>query len=274
MSREILNFFAQYIEKETGIFYQDGNLYQLQTRMDEIVKQEKFAGLDELYKCFKNTPPPSLRQKLLDHATNNETLFFRDPSFFISLSDYIEQIIAPRNPGEIKIWSAASSTGQEAVSVAIVLEELSRKISLPPYTILATDISERALSKARAGIYTDFEVHRGLSPVRRDLYFTNQDNSWKLKSHILSKISYRYNNLTRPTVRGPFHVILCRNVLIYQKVECKRNIVLGLLDQLDPEGALMLGVGETLLGVMDEISPTMIGNVPFYKNKNLKNKVA
>jgi chemotaxis protein methyltransferase CheR len=274
MSREILQFFAQYIERETGIVYQDSNLYQLQSRLDEIIKLEKIPGLDDLYRQFQTAPNPFLRQKLLDIATNNETLFFRDPSFFTALSDFIQKEVLPSNPSEIRIWSAASSTGQEAVSVAITLDELSRRKPIPPVSIIATDISERALARARAGLYTEFEVQRGLSPERRDQYFTKTDQGWQLKSHILSKINYRYNNLTRSTVRGPFHLILCRNVLIYQKVDCKKNVVLSLLNQLEPKGALMLGVGESLLGIMEEITPKMQGNVPFYSLQRKEMKVA
>lgn len=275
MSHEILKFFSQFIERETGIVYQDSNLYQLQSRLEEIVKLEKLESLNDLHRIFLGTVNPFLRQKLLDIATNNETLFFRDPSFFAAISDFIVKDILPAAPSEIKIWSAASSTGQEAISIAITLEELAKKRALPPFSILGTDISEKALSKAKSGFYSDFEVQRGLSEERKNQYFSKTDLGWQLKPQIQSKISFRYNNLTRSTVKGPFHIILCRNVLIYQKVECKKGVVQNLLSQLDPHGGLMLGVGESLLGIMDDVSPLMMGNVPFYTmTKNRMTKIA
>lgn len=268
MSREILKFFSQYIERETGIVYQENNLYQLQSRLEEIVKMEKLSGLEELHRIFLGTVNPFLRQKLMDISTNNETLFFRDPTFFQAISEYIIKDVLPKAPGEIKIWSAASSTGQEAISIAITLEELAKKRALPPFSILGTDISEKALAKAKSGFYTDFEVQRGLSEERKLQHFSKTDLGWQLKPQIQNKISFRYNNLTRSTVKGPFHIILCRNVLIYQKVECKKGVVQNLLGQLDASGGLMLGVGESLLGIMDDASPIMMGNVPFYKIAN------
>ncbi len=270
MSHEILKFFSQFIERETGIVYQESNLYQLQSRLEEIVKLEKLEGLNELHRIFLGTVNPFLRQKLLDISTNNETLFFRDPSFFAAISDFIIKDVLPSAPSEIKIWSAASSTGQEAISIAITLEELAKKRALPPFSILGTDISEKALAKAKSGFYTEFEVQRGLSDERKNQYFSKSELGWQLKPQIQSKISFRYNNLTRSTVKGPFHIILCRNVLIYQKVECKKGVVQNLLSQLDMHGGLMLGVGESLLGILDDVSPQMMGNVPFYKIKNNK----
>jgi chemotaxis protein methyltransferase CheR len=270
MSHDILKYFSQYIERETGIVYQDSNFYQLQSRLDDIIKVEKISGIEELYRLFQGAVNPFLRQKLLDIATNNETLFFRDPSFFNAISDFVVTNILPYAPSEIKIWSAASSTGQEAISIAIILEELARKVALPPVSILATDISEKALAKAKSGFYTDFEVQRGLSEERKIQHFTKTEYGWQLKPAIHNKITFRYNNLTRSTVRGPFHIILCRNVLIYQKVECKKGVVQNLLCQLDTHGGLMLGVGESLLGILDDISPQMMGNVPFYKLANTK----
>jgi chemotaxis protein methyltransferase CheR len=270
MSHEILKFFSQFIERETGIVYQESNLYQLQSRLEQIVKLEKLEGLNDLHRIFVGTVNPFLRQKLLDISTNNETLFFRDPSFFAAISDFIIKDVLHTAPSEIKIWSAASSTGQEAISIAITLDELAKKRALPPFSILGTDISEKALAKAKSGFYTEFEVQRGLSDERKNQYFSKSELGWQLKPQIQSKISFRYNNLTRSTVKGPFHIILCRNVLIYQKVECKKGVVQNLLSQLDMHGGLMLGVGESLLGILDDASPQIMGNVPFYKIKSNK----
>jgi chemotaxis protein methyltransferase CheR len=269
MSHSSIDFFSKYIERETGIVFQDNNLYQLETRLEEIVKFEKIASIQEYALKFQNmTASNAEKQRLLDHATNNETLFFRDPSFFKAIAEFIKAEILPAKPADIKIWSAAASTGQEALSVAIVLHELSQKMGLPPFSIVATDISEKAINKAKSGVYSDFEVMRGLSEERKMKYFTKQSDGWHVNQNIHSKIKFGINNLIRPQVNSTFDLILCRNVLIYQKVEMKKIAVEGLYRQLEPNGAILLGVGETMLGIRDQVHTTMFGNVFFYrKNK-------
>lgn len=128
MSLNAMEFFAQMIERETGIVFQDINMYQLKTRLEEIVKFEKLSSIEEYALKFQGLVVSSaMKQRLLDHATNNETLFFRDPGFFSALEEFLVKEIFPTSPAEIKIWSAAASTGQEALSIAMTLDELSQK---------------------------------------------------------------------------------------------------------------------------------------------------
>ena len=269
MSHNSIEFFAKYIEKETGIVFQDINLYQLKTRLEEIVEREKAGSVDQLCAKFQMSLVDSgLKQRLLDHSTNNETLFFRDPAFFSGIENFIIKEVLPHHPKEIKIWSAAASTGQEALSVAMVLDELSKKIFLPPVSIMATDLSRRAINRAKSGIYNDFEVRRGLSDERRNNYFTKESDGWHVKPSIHQKIKFDYNNLIQSTVNESFHLILCRNVLIYQKVEMKKMVIESLYRQLDNNGGILLGVGETLLGIRENVESSMIGNVIFYKKTN------
>lgn len=270
MSHSSIAFFAQMIERETGIVFQDINMYQLKTRLEEIVKFESLTSIDELAAKFQGLVVSSaMKQRLLDHATNNETLFFRDPGFFAALEEFIVKEILPASPAEIKIWSAAASTGQEALSIAMTLDELSQKRYMPPFSITATDISEKAIAKAKAGIYSDFEVMRGLSDERKHKYFTKHTNGWQVKQSLHSKIKFGYNNLIRPQVTDTFHVIFCRNVLIYQRVEMKKNVVDNLYHLLDPKGGILLGVGETMLGIREQVETSLVGNVIFYrKNKS------
>lgn len=271
MSHSSIDFFSKYIERETGIVFQDINLYQLKTRLEEIVKFEKLGSIEEYALKFQNmTASSAQRQRLLDHATNNETLFFRDPTFFTAIEDFIRNEVLPSRPAEIKIWSAAASTGQEALSIAMIMDELSHKVNLPPFSITATDISEKAIAKARSGLYSDFEVMRGLSDERKQKYFTKKPDGWHVKQNIHSRIKFGYNNLIRPQVTETFHLILCRNVLIYQKVEMKKVAVEGLYRQLEPNGVILLGVGETMLGIREQVETSMYGNVIFYR----KNKLA
>lgn len=267
MPLNALEFFSKYIEKETGIVFQDSNLYQLKSRLEEVSKGENLQSIEELAMLFLSSQGPDkcLRDRLLDHSTNNETLFFRDPGFFKAIENFIVSEILPLAPKEIRIWSAASSTGQEALSVAMTLDDLHRRLCLPPVKILGTDISHRALRKARSGHYTDFEVRRGLSDDFRDRYFLREGDGWRIRPTIMGKISYDYNNLIRSSVKESFHIILCRNVLIYQTLDMKKNVVQRLFQQIEPGGGLLLGVGETLLGVQEKVTTTMVGNVIFYR---------
>ncbi len=268
MQPNAIEFFAHYIEKETGIVFSSNNLYQLKSRLDDIVKSENLTSMDDLANRFLSGPNALLKQRLLDHATNNETLFFRDPNFFRAIENFILTEVLLDAPREIKIWSAASSTGQEALSVAMSLDALSNRVSLPPFRIVATDISRKALTRAKVGIYSDFELTRGLDSERRDRYFRKHADGWQVRSDILSKVQYSYNNLIHSSVTETFHLILCRNVLIYQNMETKKNVVGRLFRQLEPNGGLLLGVGETLLGVRDRVTTSMIGNVIFYRNNS------
>lgn len=267
MSPDPVEYFARYIEKETGILFQGTNLYQLVTRLEELVKQENLGSVEELARKFFTAGGPSsqLRERLLDRSTNNETLFFRDPAFFKAIENFILTEILLNDPKEIRIWSAASSTGQEALSVAMTLEELSARIPLPPFRIVATDISHRALAKAQSGVYSDFEVRRGLDVAKKERFFGPHPEGWQVRPSLQAKISYSFNNLIRSSVTEKFHLILCRNVLIYQSVEQKKLVVNQLFEQLEADGGLLLGVGETLLGVREKIQPTMVGSVIFYR---------
>lgn len=274
MSLKALEFFSKYIEQETGIVFHDSNLYQLQSRLEEIAKLESKANLDELLLTFQKGPDARTKQRLLDHATNNETLFFRDPAFFDAIVEFVTKSILPLNPPEIKIWSAASSTGQEALSTAITLDELSQRVKMPNFKILGTDICQRALDKANSGLYTDFEMMRGLTEERKKKYFTQGPRGWQANAKLMSHVSFRYNNLLSSSVSDSFHLILCRNVLIYMKVETKRQCVESLLSRLDPNGGLILGVGETLMGVTDKVKTTLQNKVIIYRKIGYQDKLA
>lgn len=261
-----IDFFASFIERETGIVYSGNNIYQLQMRLEEICRSENIINVGELSRMFQHNEASSfLKQKLLDVATNNETLFFRDPRYFSSLQKYVLETLMKNNPTQIKIWSAAASTGQEALSIAMALDELSEKYSLPPFTITATDICEKALAKCKAGVYTDFEVSRGLSEEKRDRYFQKDGDIWRVKPLIHSKIRYGYNNLIRSTIYEKFHIIFCRNVLIYQKVDMKKVVIENLFYQLEKDGAILLGAGETMVGLTEGLVTETIDGVAFYK---------
>jgi chemotaxis protein methyltransferase CheR len=268
-----IDYFSGLIERETGIVYSESNIFQLKMRLEEFCRVEKISSVDQLAKLFQEKSiQPEQAQRLFDMATNNETLFFRDPKYFTSIEQFIKDDVLKTDPREIKIWSAASSTGQEALSVAMTLDQLSKKIPMPSFSILATDICDKALHKCNSGLYTDFEIKRGLSEDKREQYFRKEGDLWKAKPEIFSKIRYSYNNLIRSSVYDTFHIILCRNVLIYQKVEMRKAVVDTLFLQLEVSGALLLGAGETLVGIREDAKTEQIDGVSFYKKSKLSTK--
>jgi chemotaxis protein methyltransferase CheR len=269
-----IDFFAALIERETGIVYSETNKYQLNVRLEEICKSEKIASIQELAALFqKNSNSLGLKQKLLDLATNNETLFFRDPVYFSAIESFVSETLAKENIRDLKIWSAASSTGQEAISLAITMEELLSKHKINSYSITATDICEKALQKCKSGLYTEFEVMRGLPAEKRDKYFKKEGDLWRVRPALHAQIRFGHNNLIRSSVYEKFHLILCRNVLIYQKVHQKKVVIEMLLGQLEPSGALLLGAGETVVGLTDNVHTQSILNVSFYR-RNMSPKAA
>ncbi len=263
----VVESIAKLIESETGIVYAPTNRYQLKSRLDAFLAGEGIASLSVLLSKLTPTAGNPLFRRLIDLATNNETLFFRDANFYLAIESFLREKIAQRPP-ELRIWSCAASTGQEAVSLSILLEEISKTLPMPAITILGTDISARALARAQSGIYSDLEVRRGLTEARRDAFFMKCPEGWKVRDGIFSRISYSTHNLLHPPIRFQyFDLILCRNVLIYQTVPKKTEIINRLMMSAAPQGVLVLGAGETMLGLSEAVEPKYFSSIPFYKVK-------
>lgn len=276
---QILIFFSKYIESELGMVYSETNDFQLQNRLEEIVKLHNLANIQELYQIAQKGITGSLKQLVLDVATNNETSFFRDTKYFNAFRNLIEQQINgnlfPQQ--ELKIWSAASSTGQEALSIAIVINELKQKYnSSLPFSILGTDISERALTKAREAKYRQLEVQRGLTTAQMLKFFTKDDKDmWVASKELTKHIQFKKMNLRDDNYPySGFHFIFCRNVLIYQSVENKIEILNKLESRLVEGGFLILGVGESLIGLNQDYETIMMDNAVIYRKKKQLLRVA
>ncbi len=269
---EILKYFSSYIEKEVGIIYSDHNAFQLRNRLEEIAKMMGEPSLESLHKTAQKGILGAFRQMLLDVATNNETSFFRDPKVFRAIEQSILPALLEGGGAQktIKIWSAASSTGQEAVSLAILLEEQKAKIKTPfSFQIVGSDISERVLKKAKEGFYTQLEVQRGLPAALMIKYFTKDDRDrWEVRQSIRQSTEFRKQNLKESfTQIGKFGLILCRNVLIYQNVESKKEILDRVTEQLEPGGFLILGSGESLIGLSQDYHQVAVDGAVIYRKK-------
>ena len=272
---EIYKYFSKFIEDEVGIVYRPEAYFQLKNRLEALIKVYKYSSLIELYNVAKNGLPYKQKLHLLDLSTNNETSFFRDRKSFEALEKHILPTIVKQKP-RVRIWSMASSSGQEAYSVAILLENmLASGVYNFDYEILGTDISEAVLEKADSGIYSDLEVNRGLNEEQRNKYLKYDDsiNKWCIKPYLKEKVKFHKLNLIQPFYFAEnFDLVLCRNVLIYQNNDRKKQILKRVDKVLSPNGYLVMGSGETLIRIFENyISKTDFGSVYYLKPESHSN---
>ena len=268
----ILKFFADFIEAELGIIYVESNYYQLEHRLKDIATQLGFADLPTLHQNARSGIVGQMRSLLLDIATNNETSFFRDNSIFKALSESIvPDLIKDGNKASIQLWSAASSAGQEVYSIAMEVDQARQaNASIPSLRIFASDVSDTILKRAQAGAYSQLEVQRGLPARLMIQYFDKNDqDQWVVKSSLRSGITFQKLNLLHHWgYIGPFDIIFCRNVLIYQSVENKIKIIKEIWNHLNPGGYLVLGAAESLFGLSQDFDQLVHGTAVFYRKKS------
>lgn len=269
-------FFAKYIFDHTGIVYDEGNLYQLQSRLNEIIMQTDCRSLDELYDKVKGFMPPQVHQLLIDTATNNETSFFRDGHIFDTVLALMISIAQKKNGQPIRIWSAACSSGQEPYTLAMVYEKNKEKMFSSGLEIVASDISTHILARAKAGLYTQLEVQRGLNVIDLMDYFEESPSEskhefpWKVKDSLKNYIRFMNLNLYQalPDMGGEFDIILLRNMLIYQNIDGKKQIVERVSSKLNDGGYFILGGAESLFNITDVFESVQIEGSIVYQKKS------
>ena len=267
----MIQFFAKYIEQALGIVYQEANFYQLETRLMEVAKQTDHETISSLYESCQHGVSPQIRNLLLDLATNNETSFFRDAHIFDVLHELCMNRLRENPNWQCRIWSTACSFGQEIYSIAMTLKKVQQVFPNFKFTILATDIADRALKRAEEGIYNDLEVGRGLGADLKNRYFeqvqTKPINQWQVKTELKQNIKFQKQNLLDPFgALGQFDLIFCRNVLIYQSVDNKKAIVSKLLKCMHPDAIFFMGAAESLIGISDKLTMVRKDKVTFYVN--------
>ncbi len=271
LPKESLNIIAGMIEKALGIQYAEENHYQLSKRMAEVAATLGMKDADELFHVLREGKNLKAMNALLDAATNNETSFFRDISMFDAFAN--DLLGNPEFLGNkqdyIRVWSAASSTGQEAYSLAMLLRQWQLQKPNRNYEILVTDYSERVLKQAKDGKYTDLEVHRGLTEEQLKKSFEKDaadSNVWSIRPELKRQMNFRQVNLLEDwSGLGTFHVIFCRNVLIYQSVENKKKVISRLYNSVQPGGYLVLGAAETMIGLSDNFEIKRLGRAVYYQ---------
>ncbi|MDU1664688.1 MAG: protein-glutamate O-methyltransferase CheR, partial [Bradyrhizobium sp.] len=196
--------------------------------------------------------------QVVEAMTTNETFFFRDKTPFDHFRDVIMPELLKTRAGRrsVRIWCAAGSTGQEPYSIAMCLKEMGLALNGWRVEVLATDLSQEVLEKSKTGLYSQFEVQRGLPIQLLVKYFKQTGELWQINADLRAMVQHRQLNLLHDFSRlGIFDVIFCRNVLIYFDQETKINIFNRLAKAIEPDGFLMLGAAETLVGLMDAFKP-------------------
>jgi chemotaxis protein methyltransferase CheR len=247
---------CEYLRRNSGLVMEQSKQYLVESRIMPIVRREKLSGLDELVVLLHKGQSPKLAKDVIEAMTINETYFFRDKSPYDQFrSVMMPALIAARqNEKRLRIWSAAASTGQEAYSLAMILDEFAARLVGWKIEVVGTDLSDQVLEKARKGIYSQFEVQRGLPAPMLLRHFNQIGESWQLSDHIRSKATFRQLNLLSDfTALGRFDIIFCRNVLIYFDAVRKTDILARMTRVLAPDGYVILGASESLIGLKTDL---------------------
>jgi chemotaxis protein methyltransferase CheR len=264
------------IETWCGISLEDAKMYLVETRLREVVVETGCSTFGEFYQKAKSAGS-QLRDRIIDDMTTNETSWFRDMPFWETMRQVIipDTIERARQDGRqrIAIWSAASSTGQEPYTIALLLKEMERSGELKgfradSFDILATDISRNALAIAEAGRYDPISMRRGLPLRLREEYFERDGRISVLRDDVRKLVRFKRMNLLDSFGNlGVFDVVLLRNVLIYFAAAWKRNILAKTRDVMRAEGALAAGATETLELYSGDFTVVRHGRSTYYRLK-------
>lgn len=257
MNASDVRFVMEFIFKKAGIVLSADKTYFVEARLAPVARANGLASPSEVVQQMMRGDR-RLEQTVLDALTTNETFFFRDKTPF----EHLENLILPslhstRGAGQpIRIWSAACSSGQEPFSIAMMLENLRGKFGDRRFEIYASDISESMLARARAGVFNQFEVQRGLPTKLLLQFFTKDGDVWKIADPILRRVNFFPCNLMQdPNVPGKFDVVFCRNVLIYFDRPARQQVLARLADRMQDDGVLLLGGAESIYGISDRFAP-------------------
>jgi len=253
-SQSALDVLSALLEQRTGQQIASYRSWRIDTALKPLLRARTIESLDQLVIQLMEGHDTSLAAEVVDVLVNHETSFFRDGSVFDVVVEVVARIEAEGR--RARIWCAGCSTGQEPYSLAMLFAERGGEHQQTP-EIVATDVSDSAIVRARSGRYTQFEIQRGL-PVRRMLnWFDSDDEEWVAKPELRRLVAFRQHNLLAdPLLPGRFDIILCRNVMLYFAAEPKAAIFSRFADALEPSGKLVLGAGETTIGQTHDFSPS------------------
>lgn len=258
MKPEDFDFFATTLMQRSGLVLTKDKAYLLESRLMPVARKWNLKGLDELAAALRAKRDETVLRDVTEAMTTNESSFFRDTKPF----DQFRQVLLPKlletraARKQIRIWSAASSSGQEAYSVAMILAEMSAKLAGWKIDIIGTDLSSEMVERSRSGIYSQFEVQRGLPITLLVKYFTQNGDRWQLNQQIRDMAQFKELNLLADFGPiGSFDIVFLRNVLIYFDAPTKTRVLDSISKVMQTDGVLYLGGAETVLGLTDKFKP-------------------
>ena len=250
-------YLRKLLKERSGLDLSADKQYLVESRLVPLARKAGLAGIPDLALKMKNGAE-ALTAEVVEAMTTNETFFFRDKIPFDHLKEAVLPALVQARAARraLRIWCAASSTGQEPYSIAMCLKEAGHLLAGWRTEIVATDLSLGVLEKSKAGVFSQFEVQRGLPIQLLVKYFTQDGEFWQLDAEIRGMVQHRQLNLLQDFSHlGMFDIIFCRNVLIYFDQPTKANIFERLARMLEPDGVMALGAAETVVGITNAFKP-------------------
>ncbi len=264
---ENLKLLKDFIYRESGIVVDDDKHYLLEARLLPVAERHRFRSVNDLCNLIRGTGyVPGVRREIIEAMTTHETLFFREQVQYDALRTTVlpELLEGRKHAKMLNFWSAAASSGQEAYSLAMLLREMN--LEDWKCSILATDLSEKILSRAREGKYMAIEVDRGLPKSYLSKYFEASGADWQISADIRKMVTFQAQDLRGSTRHlGPFDVVFCRNVLIYFDQETCRRILASIRSTMRQGGYLLLSAAENPAGLTSEFERIAHGKAVFYR---------
>ena len=258
MTPQEFDWLRAFLKQQSGLVLSTEKQYLIESRLLPVARKTGLGTLSALIGKIREPGQSALAATVVEAMTTNESFFFRDKTPFEHFTGtMLPQLLDARaRDRRLRIWCAAASTGQEPYSLAMCLKEIEARLDGWRIEILGTDLSSDVLEKAKVGIYTQFEVQRGL-PINQLLkYFVQNGDTWQINANMRSMVQYRKLNLLEPFSQlGQFDIIFCRNVLIYFDNPTKIDILERMAKMLPADGFLVLGAAETVVGLTDAFRP-------------------
>jgi chemotaxis protein methyltransferase CheR len=257
MTPQDFSFLRDFLRSQSGLDLADDKRYLVEARLTPIARRAGLADLTALIHAIRTSADARLKYAVVEAMTTNESSFFRDRVPFENFRNVMvpRMLQARAARRELRIWCAAASTGQEPYSLALMVREDSR-LNGWRVDILATDIAESVMERGKAGTYSQFEVQRGLPIQLLVKYFSQKGDVWELDPTIRRMVRWqKFNLLSSFAGLGRFDIVFCRNVLIYFDRQTKAEVLGRIAGILEPDGYLVLGAAETVVGLTDRFQP-------------------
>ena len=257
MDSDAFNHIAELVHRQAGIVLTSNKTYLVQSRLQPLLRYKNYPDVSHVVDALKRGDP-GLETAVVDALTTNDTLFFRDTAFWNSLKTYALPYLMKRrtNRRQLKVWCNGVSTGQEAYSLSMLLDEVGPGLEGWSLSIFGTDVSPSSLQQAEAGVYSHFEAQRGLTARQLITHFDKSGENWRVKEDVRQQVSFHWLNLIEQSYSvGRFDIIFCRNVLYYFDQPTKTAVLNRLAEHLTKDGLLVLGTTETVVGVSRAFKP-------------------